>query len=420
MKPAFAFKIIFPLSFFITYHTLPNDAGFDLTVVGPIAFADGIGRQSIEIIDSLHKELTINFVHSRMSYPVLFTQESLQDIPPHIHSILKEQTPGFSNVTLFEDVLTYNGHDFYKKIPHDTLIKIAYTMFEGTAIPATWVTILNTYFDAAVVPDHYLKIVYSQCGVKIPIFVLPLGVYLEPFLQKKIKKSSNKPFVFGVSAAFSYRKNHTLLLKSFAQEFGNNPNVLLKIHGRYAQPDIYNEVIALIQELNLLNIVLIDTSLSWDEYVEFIASLDCYVLLSKAEGFSITPREALACGVPCILSNNTAHTTICNTGFVLSVPSLIPESILTAQSIPGYIFNCDNSDVRKALREMYNNYTVYKKKAEDARSWVSFYQHTTLKPFYLSLIKPKKVILGDENRIEQDYLITNCKKLYEKYMIFSH
>jgi hypothetical protein len=32
------------------------------------------------------------------------------------------------------------------------------------------------------------------------------------------------------------------------------------------------------------------------------------------------------------------------------------------------------------------------------------------------MVKPKKVILGDRNEITKDYLMTNSKELYNKFM----
>ena len=45
-----------------------------------------------------------------------------------------------------------------------------------------------------------------------------------------------------------------------------------------------------------------------------------------SEGFSITPREALAMKKPCILSNNTAHKKMCAKKYAYGVKSEIKES----------------------------------------------------------------------------------------------
>jgi len=174
------------------------------------------------------------------------------------------------------------------------------------------------------------------------------------------------------------------------------------------------------------------------------------------EGFSITPREALACGKPCILTNNTAQISICNTGAVRVVPSkilvpafydchydnhyptvcalnlcknvlefnnqellnnLIEEELdLTWRSgNVGYQFDCETDDARAAMRDVYEHYHDYFLKAKEGREWAKGYLHKNLSAKYGSLVKPKSIVLGKENIIGDKFLMTNSKALYEKY-----
>ena len=122
------------------------------------------------------------------------------------------------------------------------------------------------------------------------------------------------------------------------------------------------------------NIEIIEALLPHKQYIGFLQSLDCYVLLSKGEGLSFdTLREALALSKPCIISDNTAHHTIAKTGFVYAVPSNIKEPAKYDFGVFGYQFNCKVEDVQKALREVYVNYNLYLQKAEQGRNWVQRY-----------------------------------------------
>lgn len=182
---------------------------------------------------------------------------------------------------------------------------------------------------------------------------------------------------------------------------------------------LYEDLRQIKDDCYIKNIRLTFGNLSWQEYIKFMTSLDCYISLSKGEGFGITPREAMAFGIPCILSNNTGHRTICNTQLVLSIKSTIPVEAfypnLSKKPI-GYYFTCRKQDVRNALRAMYNNYKFYLKKAHKGREWVQQYLYSNLQAKYLTLVKPHKVVLGEENRITDDCLITNNKSLYQKYL----
>lgn len=381
---------------------------YDLTVVGQVKFAESLPRLSLGIIDCLKDYLNINFIPTLGDY-------DLTDVPHKVRNIIENRSRKPGKVALFLDML-WNKYTFPARYIPNSPIKIAYSMLESTAIPREWVIILNSKFDAVVVPDIFYKNIYSRCGVKIPIFVIPCGFYLEEFFEQPLKSTCSMPFVFGMSAAFNNRKNYKLLIIAFALEFGNNPNVILKLHGR-AGAD-YSNILNIINYYKLKNIIVINKSLSRNEYLEFIKSLDCFVLLSKGEGFSLTPREALALGIPCIISNNTAQETICQTDFVYSVPSKIlqPAYYACFNQYCGNQFNCSIADARFALKEVYNNYHVYINKACNGRRWVEQYLYKNLKDQYLALIKPKNVILSDENRIEGENLITNSIKLYKKYL----
>lgn len=385
----------------------------DLTIVGQAIFAESMARLSIGLIDSLKDELKINFIPTRSNKSSI----NLKEIPKEVQSIILNHDKSPGKVALLLDGLWYTYTSPYKDLPN-SLIKIAYSMTEADTIPPLWVEILNNNFDAVAVPDAYYENVYTKCGVKIPIFVLPHPMYLEDFLKEPLKAKSSTPFNFGVSAALWPRKNQDTLIEAFAQEFGSDPNVCLKIHARTYHLKYKQKIEKLINKHGLKNVNLIRKIYNKAEYLNFLKSLDCYIAISKAEGFSLTPREAIALGLPCIVSNNTAQKTICESRYVLPVNSEIEEDAcdLGFDKAYGSFFNCEIADVRYALREIYTNYTQYLNRSPYSREWVKQYSYSNLKNKYLNLIKPKKVILGSLNMITDEYLMTNDQSLYDKYI----
>jgi glycosyltransferase involved in cell wall biosynthesis len=306
----------------------------------------------------------------------------------------------------------------YKKIPNDSCLKFAYHVTESTKIPKETVAIFNRHFDGVLIPDPWAVKVYKKSGVSIPVFALPLVLDLESLLNKPVKtKRLQRPFIFGFSAVDAPRKNHKLLIQAFSQEFGNNSDVQLCIHSRFNNKKGLNRIRRAIKNSGARNITLIQKAFYRDEYEDFISALSCYVILSKGEGFSITPREALAAGVPCVVSNNTAQKTICETGLVAAVPSTIRELAYNEEyrKKMGSMFNCTISDTRKALREVYQNYGVHLARAQKGREWTKQYLLENLKPKYENLVRPKKVILGRDNIITNDALMVNSPQLFDKY-----
>lgn len=387
-----------------------NTSDSNVNIVGNAYFNDGLGRLPISLIHTLKNDLEINFISTRDRSP------DLTGVPEDIRQIITKKNTNLASISILFDAPWFIGGSPYTKIPNNT-IKFAYSMLESSAIPKKWVNIFNNNFDGIIVPDKFLITVYRNSGVKIPIFVLPCILLLEDFLNVPLKKTQNKCFRFGVSAAYGIEKGHDILIEAFAKEFNNNPNFELIVHGRWGNPEVINYLKTKIKKLNSNNITFIEKIFTQNEYIEFLKSLDCYVLLSRGEGFSITPREAMALGIPCILTNHTAHKTICETGLVVPVKAEIKKPIFYSsfKSHCGHQLTCTIADARKALKEVYLNYDKYLQKASLSREWVKQYLPDYQRKKYINLIKPKQILLGKHNLITNDYLMTNSLDLFKKY-----
>ncbi len=379
---------------------------YDLTMIGQVKFGGSVDRFPIAFADLFKNDFRINHVRTRGTY-------DFADVADDIVAIIDNPDKSPGRVALYFDVICLDKEVKADAVPDECFIKIAYSLVESTGVPENWVKILNEKFDVVITADEFYRDVYRKSGVTIPLYVLPHGIYIEELLQQTPKAFPSYPFTFGATSAFWPRKNQLHLLEAFNQEFGNDPHVRLQLHGRTADNYYFRNITKRLEELNCANIELIHTTLSDKEYKDFFKALDCYVLLSKGEGFSITPREALALGKPTIITNNTAHETICTTGHVYAVPADIVEPITNWHV--GYEYNCEISDVRKALREVYNNYVTYAKKAQAGREWVKQYLWENLKQRFMNFVKPKKVLLGEEDRVTDEYLMTTSEELYKKY-----
>lgn len=385
---------------------------YDLTIVGRVINADGLCRIPITLIDMLKDDLNINHIQT-------YGEINTSDVKDEVKKVLcnPDKTPG--KISLLVDGLWAIDYPTYTFVP-ESKIKIAYSMWESNRIPQKWVRILNQNFDAVVVPDSFLIDCYKDSGVTIPIFELPLCLYLDDFLTKPQPSRPRSPFVFGCTASGAPHKNQILLIQAFAEEFGDSNDVVLRLSSRGVFPEILNSWNQLIQTYSCSNIFINISVMNNTQYIDSMSSLDCYVNISMGEGFSIGPREALALGIPCILSNNSAQKTICRNGLVRSVLSEIPESP-SAEYSPfgneniGTFFNCKLEDVKHALRDVYNYYDIYLEQAKKGPEWVLQYSMENLKAKYQNLIKPKCVILGSKNEITDDYLMTSSEELYNKF-----
>ncbi len=402
------------ISFFIFYilNLCVTLNAYDVTIVGAIKFEDARGRLPIGFIDILKDDIKINFSPIK-GYPL-----DVDNLDTRIKDVVlnADKIPGDIAI-LFSSVCLHCA-----SFMPNSFIKFNYSTFESSAIPKYWISYANKNFDAILVPDKSLVKAYKKSGINIPVFLIPPGLYLDQFLDKPIKTTKNTPFIFGIVAGFWPHKNHELLIKSFLNKFDQNHQVILKIHGNSADAKTLSRIKELIKDKQ--NIELINKKLNQNELVDFMSSLDCYVLVSKGEGFSVTPREAAALGVPTIISNNTAHKYLCKTPYFIPVKSDIKELSSFNKDLGGadcgYSFNTDQKDLENILEDVYENYDYYITKNRLAREWVQQYNYKNLKFKYLNLIRPIKIILGPENLITDDYFMTDSKDLYEKYMILGN
>lgn len=395
----------------LLFGTMAN-AHFDVNIVGLLGIETTAPLIGTTIIDVLRDKVSINLIPSRYYKTGVVQTQFVSDLPFSPDEIAINSSD-LAPISLLTDVLGYKDQPNYVNVP-DTKIRLAYSMFESDRLCEEWVDILNQNFDAVVVPDDSLVGIYLNSGVEIPVFVIPLPIYIEDMLEQPLKKQQDGPFVFGVSAGFDSRKNHLLLINAFAREFGNNKNVKLKIHGSWgnAKP-ISNRIDA----LGLKNVELINKKLTRQEYVDFMASLDAYVFLSMGEGYSITPRDALALGLPCILLDHTVHKTMCTLPSVLSIEPYYDEKAYFRQmkSYCGRWQQAKIDSVQYALKTMYNRYQYFLSKTYQGREWVRQFTRERLAGYFVTLIKPQKIVLGATNSISQDTLTTTSERLFKKY-----
>lgn len=409
-------RIFFILAYFI--FTIPLYSLVDLTLVGFIEPEGGIGKVPVTIIETLKNQVSMNLIAT--------AAHSSKDVPYSVKEILDCQDSSPGKVALLTDLLWDCGRNPYTLVPQASVIKLAYSMLETTAIPTMWVKILNEEFDAVVVPDQFLVSVYENSGVHIPIFVLPIPMILAPYFAHPIHaKSASTPFIFGDASA---NKNPAILVEAFARAFGNNEDVQLVMRAGRIFPETREIIHRIVHQFGLMNVKIEEGHALLEQHISRLSSFDCYVNLSRGEGFSFIPRECLALGLPVIITNNTASKTICKSDCVRAVPcrkkgpsNFNPYKLIFNEEC-GEQFDCEVEDVIIALRDVYDHYANYVKKARKGREWVKQYDvaNLELQEAYATLIKPKVVVLGNQNRIKKGRLMTNSRKLYQKYQQIIH
>ncbi len=405
---------------FMSYRTFIKNN--DLTINGRMKYADSVGRQPIDLINMLSDEgISINFFS-----PVL----SKQNLGSKVKAVLRNYNFKVGKVFINENLLGYFSREPYifdspiykmlskiNGIDRSKQIWLSYTMYESDKISPFWVEELNDRYDAAILPDKNLVPVYQNAGVKIPLFVVPLSIDYHGALEQPLKNKAHPIFTFASFSTIEDRKNTLKLLQAFKQAFGNRKDVRLLINARRSENLYRKKIIDYIVENDLTNVDYHVIEKNAEEYNKNFDQVDCYVSFSKGEGFSVQPREAMARGIPVIVSDSLAQKTIADSDLVGVVHAKIARiaTYWDDTVIMGRNFDVQTNDAAAAMLDVYNNYQKYLKLAPKAREWASKYTYENTRSLYVNLVKPKKVLLGDKNEITDEYLMTNSKTLYKKY-----
>jgi glycosyltransferase involved in cell wall biosynthesis len=185
------------------------------------------------------------------------------------------------------------------------------TVWETSRLPRSWLPHMNK-FDAVCVPSQHNRRVLRNCGVTVPIFVVPHGVDAREFHPNHPKLSlpaAAGKFTFVSVFGFQHRKNPEGLLRAYWEEFSSKDNVILviKTNGYAANETeawIKQQVMRYKKRLGIQKdtapVVIIGRHMSERQLKGLYALGDAFVLPTRGEGVGLPYLEALASGIPVI------------------------------------------------------------------------------------------------------------------------
>ncbi len=211
-------------------------------------------------------------------------------------------------------VLMQSTPEFWEKKRESDKTNVGFIFWETTKIHPDWEVLINTKADKLLVSCEWNKEVVEDCGITIPVGVVPNGIDtseikgVEPFTVKGVDKDA---FVFYTIMQYTERKNPMDLLKAYWYAFQENENVALVLktyRNNYSdgEKQIVRELLMLLKKNmpmdNHAKIYLIPDMLSNEEINGLHAAGDCYVSLDRGEGFGLGPFAAGAFNNPIIVT----------------------------------------------------------------------------------------------------------------------
>jgi glycosyltransferase involved in cell wall biosynthesis len=167
-----------------------------------------------------------------------------------------------------------------------------YTPWETSQVPLSWVGQMNKMYGIFTTCKQNVEC-FKNSGVKVPIYIYYHGV--DPLKYPYIERSKNSTFVFGSLGRLSIRKGTDILIKAFKEEFKTEKDVALMLKTSDAMLNL--------GKIDDSRIIVIGEVCSHEKKLEYLSQMDCFVFPSRGEGFGLPPLEAMATGIPCIMTN---------------------------------------------------------------------------------------------------------------------
>ena len=205
---------------------------------------------------------------------------------------------------------------------------------------------------------------FKNSGVKIPIELIHWGIDPERFYP--LDRSKNKGFTFGINGALSLRKGTDLLIAAFLEAFPTEQDVKLICKTSF------NNYPFLVKDKR---IEVQMTAVSNDEMLSsFHKRVDCFVFPTRGEGFGLTPLEAMATGIPAIVTKWSGPMEYMNE----DVGWLIDYKMVPAKNFTDIVYKeeCgdwaepDKEHLKKLMRYAYEHQDEVREKGKKAAEYV--------------------------------------------------
>jgi hypothetical protein len=252
---------------------------------------------------------------------------------------------------------------------------IAQSMFETTEIPERWVDLYNQ-FDEIWVPSSFCKRAFNRKDLSCSVHTIPYGV--DEKLYCSSEKKANSIFTFLSVGQWIDRKGWDLLIQAYTSEFMGESNIRLCIKTHNDQKT-NEEMIREYLSTDVKNSTYMPRIMVKNQKVDekcmplFYQEADCFVLPSRGEAFNLPALEAMAAGIPSIVSNFGGQVDFINesNGWLIEIKQLkhLSERLCKINSAFSNLWFAepDIKDIKKQMRYVFENKEELIEKGKKAR-----------------------------------------------------
>lgn len=160
--------------------------------------------------------------------------------------------------------------------------------------------------------EYYKRFIFNKEKIKM----VPNGYDQEIFKPIPYSASAREPIIASV-ARISREKNLDVLIRAFSLIIEKHPNWILRIIGPVDDNSYFEELKTLVLSLDLKSRVLFIGGLEPREVRKELLRSSIFALLSERESFGIVRFEAIACGLPVVISEAGCGTSYVDSGAIV-------------------------------------------------------------------------------------------------------
>lgn len=248
-----------------------------------------------------------------------------------------------ADITLHEhaDVMVNMMQPYQIKTFYKNQHRACFTMWESSELNQQQSDWCNIY-DQIIVPCAHNVELFSRYHDNVHL--VPLGV--DKNIWKPRKREPNKRFRFHAGGSQWLRKGLDIVFEAFKladldAELHLKPN-----------PEAYG-----VPDLVLPDNVFMHRKWFTDEEtIDYFAQADCFIAVTRGEGFGLMPLQAMAMGIPTIMNDSTGQKDFAHLSPIVLGYKRTPA---TYNIYTGMWDQSDPKELAEAMREMYNNHHRY-------------------------------------------------------------